>query len=198
VRAPGPELRTERLLLRRWHDSDRDPFAALNADPVVMEHFPGPLKRQESDAFVDRMESHFAQHGFSMWALEVVSTGSFAGFVGLLVPRFEAHFTPAVEIGWRLARQHWGLGYATEAAHTALAFGFEEIRLDEIVAYTVPENVRSRRVMERLGMARNPADDFENPVIPEGHRLRRHVLYRVSRGSLRQALGPREAPPSRG
>jgi RimJ/RimL family protein N-acetyltransferase len=125
----GPELRTERLLLRRWRETDREPFAALNADPEVMEHFPGPMAREESDTFVDRIETHFAEHGFGLWAVEVVSTGSFAGFVGLAVPRFQAHFTPAVEVGWRLARQRWGNGYATEAARAALAFGFEEKRV---------------------------------------------------------------------
>jgi RimJ/RimL family protein N-acetyltransferase len=194
----GPELRTDRLLLRRWRESDRDPFAALNADPEVMEHFLAPLTREQSDAFVDRLEAHFAQHGFSMWAVEVVSNASFAGFVGLLVPRFEAHFTPAVEIGWRLARQHWGHGYASEGARAALAFGFEEVGLEEIVSFTVPQNVRSRRVMEWLGMTRDPADDFDHPLMPECHRVRRHVLYRLSRTSFRQAPGPTAALPSRG
>jgi RimJ/RimL family protein N-acetyltransferase len=198
VTDPGPQLRTDRLLLRRWRDSDREPFAALNADPEVMEHFLAPLTCEESDAFRDSVEAHFRQHGFSMWAVEVVSTGSFAGFVGLLVPRFQAHFTPAVEIGWRLARQQWGHGYASEAARAALAFGFEEVGLEEIVSFTAPQNVRSRRVMERLGMTRDPADDFDHPFMPEGHRLRRHVLYRLSRGSFQQAPGPTAAPPSRG
>lgn len=194
---PGPQLRTDRLLLRRWRDSDREPLAALNADPEVMEHFLAPLTREESDAFMDSVEAHFRQHGFSMWAVEVVSTGSFAGFVGLLVPRFQAPFTPAVEIGWRLARQQWGRGYASEAARAALAFGFEEVGLEEIVSFTVPQNVRSRRVMERLGMTRDPADDFDHPFMPEGHRVRRHLLYRLSRGSFHQAPGPTAAPPSR-
>ena len=194
----GPELRTERLLLRRWRDSDREPFAALNADPEVMEHFPGPMTREESDAFVDRIETHFSEHGFGLWAVEVVSTGSFAGFVGMLVPRFQAHFTPAVEVGWRLARQHWGHGYATEAARAGLTFGFEEKRLVEIVSFTVPQNARSRRVMERLGMTRDPEDDFDHPFFPGGHRLRRHVLYRLSRSSFRQEPGRRAAPPSPG
>jgi len=194
----GPELRTERLLMRRWRESDREPFAALNADPEVMEHFPAPLTREQSDAFVDRVERHFAEHGFSLWAVEVVSSGSFAGFVGLLVPRFPAHFTPTVEVGWRLARPYWGHGYATEAALAALTFGFQERRLEEIVSFTVPDNLRSRRVMERLGMTGDPADDFEHPALPEGHRLRPHVLYRLSRDSFREALGRRAAPPSRG
>jgi ribosomal-protein-alanine N-acetyltransferase len=190
-------LRTERLLLRRWRDGDREPFAALNADPEVMEHFPRPLTREESDAFIDRMEKHFTEHGFSMWAVEPLSTGSFAGFVGLLVPRFQAHFTPTVEVGWRLAREHWGRGYATEAARAALTFGFDELLLEEIVSFTVPGNVRSRRVMERIGMTHNPSDDFEHPGMPAGHRLRPHLLYRLSRDSFQRTHGPTAGPPSR-
>jgi RimJ/RimL family protein N-acetyltransferase len=196
VSGAGPELRSERLLLRRWRESDSEPFAALNADPEVMEHFPRPLTREESDAFIGRMEKHFTEHGFSMWAVEVLSTGSFAGFVGLLVPRFQAHFTPAVEIGWRLSREHWGRGYATEAARAALTFGFDELLLEEIVSFTVPDNFRSRRVMERIGMAHDPSDDFEHPGIPDGHRLRPHVLYRLSRGSFQRAHAPTAGPPS--
>jgi RimJ/RimL family protein N-acetyltransferase len=161
-----------------------------------MEHFPRPLTREESDAFIDRMEKHFGDHGFSMWAVEVFSTGSFAGFVGLLVPRFRAHFTPAVEAGWRLAREHWGRGYASEAARAALAFGFDELQLEEIVSFTVPDNVRSRRVMERLGMTHDASDDFEHPGIPAGHRLRPHVLYRLSRGRFQRAHGRTGGPPS--
>jgi RimJ/RimL family protein N-acetyltransferase len=175
----GPELRTERLLLRRWRDGDRGPFAALNADPVVVEHLRSTLTRAESDAFVDRIEAGFREHGFGLWAVEVAGGGAFAGFVGLSVPSFEAHFTPAVEVGWRLARQHWGHGYAVEAARAAAAFGFEVVGLEEIVSFTVPANARSRRVMERLGMTHDPADDFDHPKLPEGHPLRRHVLYRL-------------------
>jgi ribosomal-protein-alanine N-acetyltransferase len=192
----GPELRSERLVLRRWRTSDREPFAALNADPEVMEHFLRTSTRGESDAFVDRIEKHFAEHGFGPWAVEIASTGSFAGFVGLQVPRFQAHFTPAVEVGWRLAREHWGRGYATEAARAALALGFDERGLEEIVSFTVPGNVRSRKVMERLGMTHDPSDDFEHPGIPEGHRLRLHVLYRLRRGSFQPARDPTAEPPS--
>jgi ribosomal-protein-alanine N-acetyltransferase len=192
----GPELRTERLLLRRWRESDREPFAALNADPEVMEHFARKLTREESDALVELNEKHFAEHGFSLWAVDVVATGSFAGFVGLMVPRFHADFTPAVEVGWRLAREHWGHGYATEAARAALGFGFDELLLEEIVSFAVPGNFRSRRVMERLGMTHDVSDDFEHLRFPEGHRLRRHVLYRLSRDSYRQARGPTAGPPS--
>jgi RimJ/RimL family protein N-acetyltransferase len=178
---PGPELRTERLLLRRWRESDREPFAALNADPAVMEHFPATLARADSDLLIDRIEARFDELGYALWAVEVVDGGAFAGFVGLAPATFEAHFTPAVEVGWRLAREHWGRGYATEAARAVLAFGFGQVGLDEIVSFTVPANVRSWSVMERLGMTRDPADDFDHPVIPPGHPLRRHVLYRLPR-----------------
>lgn len=175
------ELRTDRLLLRRWRPADREPLAALNADPQVMEFYPKTHTREESDAMVDRIEAHFEKHGFGMWAVEIPDVSPLAGFVGLAVPRFEAHFTPCVEIGWRLAVDYWGRGYATEAARAALACGFDELGLEEIVAMTVPANTRSRRVMEKLGMTYDPADDFDNPLIDEGHRFRPHVLYRVSR-----------------
>jgi RimJ/RimL family protein N-acetyltransferase len=179
---PHPTLKTQRLLLRPWRERDFLPFAELNADPRVMEHFPSTLTRAESDARAQRNREHFDRHGFGMWAVEVVGVAEFIGFVGLAVVDFEAHFTPCVETGWRLSREHWGRGYATEAATAALNFGFDALRLGEIVAIAVPGNVRSRAVMERLGMARLPEDDFEHPKVPEGHRLRRCVLYRISRG----------------
>lgn len=181
ARSLPAEIRTSRLLLRRWIAEDREPFAALNADPRVMEHFPAALSREESDATAARIDAHFEEHGFTFWALEVPGVAAFAGFVGLVVPRFQAHFTPCVEIGWRLAAEHWGRGYATEAARAALTFGFESAALAEIVALTVPDNRRSIRVMEKIGMTRNPADDFDYPGMPEGHPLRRHVLYRIAR-----------------
>jgi len=177
----APELRTHRLYLRRWRASDRETFAALNSDPRVMEYFPAPLRREESDALVARIESHFEQHEFGLWAVEIVDLAPFAGFVGLSVPRFEANFTPCVEIGWRLAAEYWGCGYVTEGARAVLAFGFEQLRLAEIVSFTAPGNLRSRRVMERLGMTHNPSDDFDHPALAEGHPLRRHVLYRLAR-----------------
>ena len=176
-------LRTERLLLRRWREADRAPFAALNADPEVMEHFPAPLSREESDAFVDRIEAFWAEYGFGLWAVERLDTGQFIGFDGLSMPSFEAQFTPCVEVGWRLAREHWGHGFATEAARAAMADGFDRLGLDEIVSFTATTNVRSMAVMERLGMTRDPRDDFDHPRVPEGHRLRRHVLYRLRRQS---------------
>lgn len=175
------ELRTERLLLRRWRDADRAPFAALNADPRVMEHFPKVLTREESDACVARIESHFEKNGFGLWAVEVVGVAPFAGFVGLSVPTFETNFTPCVEIGWRLSAEYWGKGIATEGARAALRFGFESLGLDEILSYTVPKNVRSRRVMEKLGMTHDPKEDFDHPLLAAGHPLQRHVLYRISR-----------------
>ncbi len=174
------EIRTERLLLRRWVPTDRAPFAALNADPQVMEHFPALLSRQESDLLAGRIEMHFEQHGFGLWAVEIPGHTRFAGFIGLAVPRFEAHFTPCVEIGWRLASAHWGHGYATEGARAALAYGFEVVGLNEIVSFTVPHNLRSRRVMEKIGMIHDPADDFMHPFLPDGHPLQRHVLYRLA------------------
>jgi RimJ/RimL family protein N-acetyltransferase len=176
-----PELRTDRLILRRWGFADRAPFAEMNADPRVMEHFPTPLSRQESDALATRIEAHFDEHDFGMWAVEIAGIEPFAGFIGLAIPRFEAHFTPCIEVGWRLAPEYWGQGLATEGAHAALAFGFEMLGLEEIVSFTVPGNLRSRRVMEKLGMTYQPSNDFDHPLLPEGHPLRRHVLYRVHR-----------------
>lgn len=172
-------LETDRLLMRRWRDEDRRPFAALNADPRVVEYLPGALSRAESDTLLDRIDSVFDLHGFGRWAVERIDTNELIGFVGLASPRFETHFTPCVEIGWRLSADHWGSGYATEAAHAALGFAFGPAGLDELVSFTVPDNTRSRAVMERLGMSRDPAEDFDHPSLPEGHRLRRHVLYRL-------------------
>jgi RimJ/RimL family protein N-acetyltransferase len=173
---------TARVRLRAWRDADLAPFAALNADPVVMEHLPATLSRAESDAAAARIRRELAERGFGLWALELPGVAPFVGFTGLAVPLFEAHFTPCVEVGWRLAREHWGNGYATEAAHATLAFGFERLGLAEIVSFTAVGNVRSRRVMEKLGMQRDPADDFEHPALAPGHRLRPHVLYRIRRG----------------
>jgi RimJ/RimL family protein N-acetyltransferase len=175
-----PELRTPRLLLRCWRDSDRAPFAALNADPEVMAHFPEPLTRERSDHMIDLIEAEFARNDFGLWAVEVVATGRFIGFTGINEVAFAAHFTPAVEVGWRLARDAWGYGYATEAARAALSYGFDVAGLDEIVSFTSVTNLRSQAVMRRLGMSYDPADDFDHPYLPAGHRLRRHVLYRTT------------------
>jgi RimJ/RimL family protein N-acetyltransferase len=139
---------------------------------------------------VTRVEAHLATHGFTLWAVEVPDEVPFAGFVGIVVPKFEAHFTPCVEIGWRLARDHWGKGYAVEAAAVALRAAFGPLGLREVVSLTVPANVRSRRVMERLGMRHSLADDFEHPLVPDGHRLRRHVLYRIARQDWEEPVPP--------
>jgi RimJ/RimL family protein N-acetyltransferase len=178
----GPELRTGRLLLRRWRDADRNAFAELNADREVMEHFPEPMPREKSDALVDRLEAGFEQRGYGFWAVELVDADSceFIGFTGLGLADFEAHFTPAVEVGWRLKRSAWGHGYATEAARAAMTYGFDEVGVREIVALTTRNNVRSRAVMQRLGMSYDPADDFGHPSFPPGHPLRPFVLYRIS------------------
>lgn len=174
-----PELRTERLLLRGWRESDRAAFAAMNADPAVMEFFPAALSRPESDAFVDRIEAHWAARPYGLWAVEVPGVAPFVGYVGLWDAVFPAPFTPTVEVGWRLARAAWGSGYATEGARAALAYGFRVAGLSEIVTFTAAVNLRSRAVMERLGMVRDPAEDFDHPALAEGHALRRHVLYRL-------------------
>jgi RimJ/RimL family protein N-acetyltransferase len=145
-----------------------------------MEHFPDRLTRKQSDDLIEAIEAGFESNGFGLWALELRATGEFVGFAGLARPAFDAHFTPAVEIGWRLDRSAWGKGYATEAAQAALAFGFEEAGLVEIVSFTTVANVRSRAVMERIGMTHDPADDFDHPGIPVGHSQSRHVLYRVA------------------
>ena len=174
------EIITPRLRLRKWRTSDLGPFAALNADPRVMEHLPKPLDQEETRAMIGRIEEHFRRHGFGLWAVEAPGVAEFIGYVGLSVPSFEAAFMPCVEIGWRLAAGHWGNGYATEAARAALADGLGRLGLKEIVSFTVPANVRSVAVMERLGMKRDPVEDFDHPRLPEGHHLRRHVLYRLA------------------
>ena len=175
------ELRTERLLLRQWRDEDLGPFAELNGDPKTMRFFPAPPSREESDQLAARERRQIEEEGWGLWAVEVVGGAGFVGFVGLARPSFEARFTPAVEVGWRLARDHWGHGYATEAGRAALAHGFEDLGLEEIVSFTSPLNEPSWRVMQRLGMSHDPADDFEHPRVPVGHPLRLHVLYRLSR-----------------
>src|SRR3984893_2227713 len=175
-------LSSERICLRPWRDGDREAFAAMNSDQRVMEFFRSSLGRVESDAMVDGIQKHFSEHDFGLWAIEVPGVAPFIGFAGLAVPRFIAHFTPCVEIGWRLAFEHWGHGYATEAARLALGYAFGTLALSDVVSFTSVGNHRSRSVMERLGMRRNPADDFDYPSFPEGHPLRRHVLYLLDSG----------------
>jgi RimJ/RimL family protein N-acetyltransferase len=170
-------MQTERLVMRGWRETDREPFAHLNADPEVMRHFMSTMSREQSDAFVDKIEAGFEERGWGLWALEV--DGAFIGYTGLQPVSFGAHFTPATEIGWRLARESWGQGYASEAARAAAAFAFAELELDELVSFTTTANARSRAVMERIGMTHDPADDFDHPALPEGHEQRPHVLYRL-------------------
>lgn len=177
------EIRTERLLLRRWRESDLAPFAAMNADPEVMRYFPRMLTRTESDSLVARIEDHFERNGFGLWAVEVVGGEPFIGFVGLLRVGFDAPFAPAVEVGWRLARNAWGLGYATEGARASLEYAFGCLGLKEVVSFTATGNTRSRRVMERLGMVRDELGDFEHPALEPGDPLRLHVLYRADSGT---------------
>lgn len=174
-------IESERLILRRWAPEDRAPFAVLNASAKVTEFLPKQLTRTESDELLDRVEAHFETRGFGLFAVERKDTGTFIGWTGLSVPRFDAPFMPAVEIGWRLAEEHWGQGFATEAARRSLEFGFGELGLAEIVSFTVPANLRSRAVMERLGMTRDREDDFDHPNLTPDHPLRRHVLYRLKR-----------------
>lgn len=174
-------LRTPRLLLRPWRAADLAPFAAMNADPRVMEHFPAALAPHDSDALAGRIATHFEEHGFGPWALEIPGVAEFAGFAGLLKVSFDAHFTPAVEIGWRLHGDLWGRGYATEAAACALRYGFTELALPEIVSFTVPANRRSLAVMQRLGMHYDIREDFLHPRLPPEHPLRLHRLYRLGR-----------------
>ena len=182
------EIRTPRLLLRQWRAADREPFAALNADPAVMTYFPAPLTRQNSDATADYCERHLAQHGWGVWVTEIQDSGEFAGIVGLNIPRDDLPISPCVEILWRLARAYWGHGFATEAARGALQIGFDDLNLPEIVAFTVPANTRSRAVMERLSMRRD-ADTFQHPGVPEGP-LRTHCNYRLSRERWLSASTP--------
>jgi RimJ/RimL family protein N-acetyltransferase len=191
IEAAIPTIETDRLLLREWREPDLEPFAALNADPRVVEFLPAALTRAESDELVERFVQRWARDGVGLWAVERREDGAFLGFTGLALQVFEAPFTPAVEVGWRLAAEAWGHGYATEAARAALRFGFVTRDLEEIVSFTVPANVRSRAVMERIGMTRDPAEDFEHPRLPPGSPLRHHVLYRLRRSTWREAVRQR-------
>jgi RimJ/RimL family protein N-acetyltransferase len=173
-------MRTERLVLRHWRNSDRQPFARLNADIRVMEFLPSVLSEQESNSLVDRIEAHFLEHGFGLYAAEIRSERRFIGYIGLSVATFHAAFTPCVEIGWRLARGYWGRGFATEGAREIVRYAFAELNLQELVSFTVPANGRSLGVMKKIGMTYDPKDDFDHPRLPVGHTLRRHVLYRLS------------------
>jgi RimJ/RimL family protein N-acetyltransferase len=175
-----PEILTSRLKLRAWKASDRQPFAAMNADRNVMEYFPKRLTRVESDELVKFIERHFRERGYGLWAVEVIDGAPFVGFVGLNYVTFDAPFTPATEIGWRLGHEFWGKGYASEAGLASLNFAFQELKLPEVISFTTATNLPSQRVMQRIGMDRDTKEDFNHPALPEGHPLRRHVLYRLA------------------
>lgn len=179
------EFRSERLLLRRWREEDLAPFAAMNADPLTMRFMPGVMTLEETRAQIGRFEEHHRLHGFGVWAAEAPGVAPLIGYVGLQRVPFDAPFTPAVEIGWRLAPAYWGQGYATEGAKAALRTGFEDLNLDQIVSFTVAANKPSWSVMERLGMTRDPTEDFDHPRLPVGHALRRHILYRLTKAQGR-------------
>lgn len=176
-----PRIATPRLVLREWRDSDRDVFAEMNADRRVSEFLVRPVTRADSDDMVDRIDRCWRERGYGLWAAERRDSGVFIGFVGLWPATFDASFTPAVEVGWRLAYAHWGNGFATEGAVAALRFGFEVMGVPEIVSFTAGANIRSIRVMERLGMRRDPYDDFDHPAFEQGDPARAHVLYRLAR-----------------
>ena len=178
-----PKINTERLLLRGWRATDKAPYASLNADSRVMRHFPATLTSEQSDQMVDRMVAAWDTNSFGLWAVERIDTGAFIGFVGLAAPSWETNFTPCVEVGWRLAHEQWGQGYAPEAARAALAFGFEYVDLpnDEIVSFTTKKNLNSQRVMQKIGLTPDPSREFDHPLTP-GWEQQRHVLYCIERG----------------
>ncbi len=182
------ELQSARLLMRQWRDEDLTAFAEMCADPRVMRYFTGTLSRLESAGVIGRIRGHFAEFGFGMWSLQRKDTGDFIGFTGLGTVAFDAHFAPAVEISWRLAHDHWGLGFASEAAWTALRCGFEQLGLDEVVSFTAERNVPSEKVMQAIGMRRDLGGDFDHPEVEEGHPLRRHRLYRITREQWQSTL----------
>lgn len=174
-------IETERLILREWKDSDLEGLIALNASSEVCRYFPSTLTSQESTNMFSKIQSRFESNGFCFYAIEQKSTRNFIGFCGLNTPSFKAHFTPCVEIGWRIMPDYWSIGYATESANAALHEGFARFKMNEIVSFTVPQNTASRRVMEKIGMKYSPIDTFEHPNIPEGHPLKKHVLYRMEK-----------------
>ena len=176
-------LETKRLVLREWEDKDIPPFVAMNQDPEVMKFFPSISSHQETLNLVTRMRKQFNEHGFTGFAVELKTTEEFIGFVGLMIPNFEAHFTPCVEIGWRIAKPYWNQGYATEAARAVLRAAFEKYNLEEIVSFTAAANKPSIRVMEKIGLRRDPKDDFFHPKLPKDHPLAKHVLYRLNKDS---------------
>ncbi|MFZ4100260.1 MAG: GNAT family N-acetyltransferase [Chlamydiia bacterium] len=186
-------LTTERLILRPWKEADLEPFAELNADPRVMEYFPSVLSREESIQMAHRMQSKIEERGWGWWAVSAPGVAEFIGFIGLNnvdKATLPAHFTPAIEIGWRLAFEHWGKGYATEGAKAALKYGFETLKLNEIVSFTAMQNMRSRHIMEKIGMHYDPKDDFDYPKLSDDHRLKRLVLYRLEQSEWERTQIP--------
>lgn len=181
-------IKTDRLVLRPWKEQDLEAFAKINADPRVMEYFPSVLTKEQSDAYAKRISHQFEENGWGVWAVSCPGVADFIGFIGLFVPTFTAHFTPAVEVGWRLAYDQWGRGYATEGAKAALEYGFETLNLAEIVSFTSTQNARSRAVMAKLGMHYDPKDDFDHPGRPETSGLKRHVLYRLKQSEWRESV----------
>lgn len=171
------EILTPRLKLREWKEEDKEQFFKINSDSKVMEFMPKLLSKEESDNFIERIKLRFKEDGYSSFAVELIEDKTFIGFIGLSIPKFDAFFTPCVEIGWRLAYEYWGNGYATEGAQASLDYGFNDLGLSEIVSFTVPKNVRSRRVMERIGMTF--VQEFDHPLLPAGHPLKRHILYKI-------------------
>lgn len=172
-------IETPRLILRTWEDADFEPMCRINQDPEVMRYFPDLQDRVETKQFIHKVNAHFDQYGYGLYATQLKETGEFIGFIGLLNVIFIAHFTPAVEIGWRLALAHWGRGYATEGAKAVLDYAFNTLAIPEIVSFTTVENQRSRRVMEKIGLKHDPADDFDHPNLTTDSPLLRHVLYRL-------------------
>ena len=175
------QLQTNRLILRQWRDSDIPTFIEMGQDPRVMEFFPTLWSEEKSRDCAAYFREHFTENHFGFFAVELKETQQFIGFVGIAKVGFDSHFTPAVEIGWRLASQHFGKGYATEAAREVLRFAFADLGLDEIVAFTVPANIPSRHVMEKIGMSHDEKDDFAHPKLSPDHRFAQHVLYRIKR-----------------
>lgn len=172
-------IQTRRLILRPWRQEDFKPFASMNSDPKVMEYFPSLLTQKESDQMAARLQANIEEQGWGLWAISVPKVAEFIGFIGLAKANFDAHFTPAVEVGWRLSFNYWGYGYATEGALASLKYGFEILGLQEIVSFTSIQNQRSIAVMTRIGMHHDPKDDFDHPKLPKEHKLSRHILYRI-------------------
>ena len=174
-------METERLILRKWCDADLEPYYQINQDPKVIEFLHGPLKREECQNFINETNRRIDKDGYGLWAIELKENQKLLGFVGLNSPDFAAHFTPCVEVGWRLGSQYWGRGYASEAARLALEIGFKKFNLPKIVSFTVPKNLRSLAVMKKIGLVRDLNGDFFHPKLLLDHRLSRHVLYYLDR-----------------